>query len=256
MRSVNSPSSLHGHTLAPKKKPLALLAWSSGKDSAFALTLVQQRGDVEVIGLLTTINAAFERVAMHGVRQELLELQANAIGLPIWKVPIPYPCPNEAYEAAMKQVICQALEVGITVIVFGDIFLEDVRAYRERQLEGTGITPLFPLWGRDTASLAREMIASGVKATITCIDPKRLGSQFAGRNFDAALLEELPPSVDPCGENGEFHTFAWDAPPFRHPVPFQIGETVERDGFLFTDLIPVQNPKNCSANGLWRRRKG
>ncbi len=220
-------------------KPKALLAWSSGKDSAYSLAAVRQQNEVEVVGLLTTINATFERVAMHAVRERLVELQAEAVGLPLWKVPIPYPCSNEAYEAAMGDAMRRAVDEGASVMVFGDLFLEDIRAYREKQLQGTGLTPIFPLWRRDTTELAREMIASGMKAIITCVDPKQLDPRFAGRNFDAALLAELPLSVDPCGEKGEFHTFAWDGPAFRHPVPITVGETVERDGFVFTDLLPA-----------------
>jgi len=220
-------------------KPKALLAWSSGKDSAYSLAVVRQQNEVEVVGLLTTINAAFERVAMHAVRERLVELQSEAVGLPLWKVPIPYPCPNAAYEAAMSDAVRRAVDEGIGVMVFGDLFLEDIRAYRERQLQGTGLTPLFPLWRRDTTELAREMMASGVKATLTCVDPKQLAPRFAGRNFDESFLAELPPSVDPCGEKGEFHTFAWDGPAFRHPVSITVGDTVERDGFVFTDLLPA-----------------
>jgi len=200
---------------------------------------VRQQNEVEVVGLLTTINAAFERVAMHAVRERLVELQSEAVGLPLWKVPIPYPCPNAAYEAAMSDAVRRAVDEGIGVMVFGDLFLEDIRAYRERQLQGTGLTPLFPLWRRDTTELAREMMASGVKATLTCVDPKQLAPRFAGRNFDESFLAELPPSVDPCGEKGEFHTFAWDGPAFRHPVSITVGDTVERDGFVFTDLLPA-----------------
>jgi uncharacterized protein (TIGR00290 family) len=220
-------------------KPKALLAWSSGKDSAYALAVVRQQNEVDVVGLLTTINTQFERVAMHAVRERLVELQSEAVGLPLWKVPIPYPCPNAAYEAAMSDAVRRAVDEGIGVMVFGDLFLEDIRAYRERQLQGTGLTPLFPLWRRDTTELAREMMASGVKATLTCVDPKQLDPRFAGRNFDESFLAELPPSVDPCGEKGEFHTFAWDGPAFRHPVSITVGDTVERDGFVFTDLLPA-----------------
>lgn len=176
---------------------------------------------------------------MHAVRERLVELQSEAVGLPLWKVPIPYPCPNAAYEAAMSDAVRRAVDEGIGVMVFGDLFLEDIRAYRERQLQGTGLTPLFPLWRRDTTELAREMMASGVKATLTCVDPKQLDPRFAGRNFDESFLAELPPSVDPCGEKGEFHTFAWDGPAFRHPVSITVGDTVERDGFVFTDLLPA-----------------
>jgi uncharacterized protein (TIGR00290 family) len=215
------------------------LSWSSGKDSAFALHVVRQQNAVEVVDLLTTVNAAFARVAMHAVREELVDRQAAAVGLALWKVPLPWPCPNDAYEVAMRDVVQRAVNDGISVMVFGDLFLQDIRAYRERQLQGTGLTPLFPLWQHDTAALAREMLATGQRATLTCIDPKQLDATFCGRHFDAALLAALPTSVDPCGERGEFHTFAWDGPAFRHPVPITVGETLEREGFVFTDLLPA-----------------
>lgn len=220
-------------------KPRALLSWSSGKDSAFALHVAQQQNAVEIVGLLTTINAAFSRVAMHAVREELVDRQAAAVGLPLWKVPLPWPCPNDAYEVAMRHVVQRAVNDGISVMVFGDLFLQDIRTYRERQLLGTGLIPLFPLWERDTAALAREMLATGQRAMLTCVDPEQLDATFCGRHFDAALLAALPTSVDPCGERGEFHTFVWDGPAFRHPVPIALGETVERDGFVFTDLHPA-----------------
>lgn len=219
-------------------KPRALLSWSSGKDAAWSLHILRQQGDVEVVGLLTTINRTFERVAMHAVRESLLEAQAEAAGLPLWKVDIPYPCSNEAYEAAMGEACAKAVAEGIKAIAFGDLFLEDIRAYRIEKLKGTGLRPLFPLWGRPTAELAREMIAGGLKATLTCVNPKELDASFAGRDFTAALLADLPPSVDPCGERGEFHTFAWDGPMFQRPVAITRGEVVERDGFAFADLLP------------------
>ncbi|HXC16657.1 MAG TPA: hypothetical protein VNV60_04375 [Holophagaceae bacterium] len=219
-------------------KPRALLSWSSGKDAAWTLRVLRQQGEVEVVGLLTTINRTFERVAMHAVRESLLEAQAAATGLPLWKVGIPFPCPNEAYETAMSAACAKAAAEGIEIMAFGDLFLEDVRDYRIRKLAGTGLRPVFPLWGRGTATLAREMIAGGLRATLTCVDPKALDARFAGRDFDTALLADLPPSVDPCGERGEFHSFAWDGPMFSHPVPIQRGEVVERDGFVFADLLP------------------
>jgi len=219
-------------------KPRALLSWSSGKDAAWSLHILRQQGDVEVVGLLTTINRTFERVAMHAVRESLLEAQAAAAGLPLWKVDIPFPCPNEAYEAAMGAACAKAVAEGIEVMAFGDLFLEDVRAYRIEKLVGTGLRPLFPLWGRDTAALAREMTAGGLRAALTCVDPKALDVSFAGRAFNAALLADLPPSVDPCGERGEFHSFVWDGPMFSRPIPIQRGEVVERDGFVFADLLP------------------
>jgi len=218
-------------------RPETLLSWSSGKDSAWSLNVLRQRGEVEVVGLLTTVNSAYERVAMHAVRVALLEAQAKATGLPLWKVPIPSPCSNAEYEEVMGKVIREALAQGITAMAFGDLFLEDIRRYRETQLAGTGLTPLFPIWGVPTDALAREMLAAGLRARLTCVDPKQMPKAFAGREFDEALLAELPPSVDPCGERGEFHTFAYDGPMFRHPVPVRSGEIVERDGFVFADLI-------------------
>jgi len=220
-------------------RPKALLSWSSGKDAAWALHVLRQQGEVEVVGLLTTTNEAFERVAMHGVREALLAAQAEAAGLPLWKVPLPWPCSNEAYEACMAKVCGDAAAQGIESMAFGDLFLEDVRDYRIQKLAGTGLKPLFPIWNPDTASLAREMVAAGLKATLACVDPRVLAAPFAGREFDAALLADLPSTVDPCGERGEFHTFAWDGPMFRHPIAFHRGAVVERDGFVFADLVPA-----------------
>jgi uncharacterized protein (TIGR00290 family) len=216
----------------------ALLSWSSGKDSAHALHVLRRRPDVEVVGLLTTVNAAADRVAMHAVRRELLEAQAHAAGLPLLVVPIPSPCPNEAYEAAMAGALAEARSRGVQAVAFGDLFLEDVRRYREQKMRGTGLEPLFPLWGEPTDSLARAMIGSGLRAYLTCVDPGALDASFAGRAFDSALLAALPPGVDPCGERGEFHTFAWDGPAFRRPVRVRGGEVVTRDGFVFADLLP------------------
>ena len=215
----------------------ALLAWSSGKDSAWSLHVLRQRDDVEVVGLLTTISDAHDRVAMHAVRRALLEAQARAAGLPLWPVRIPSPCSNEQYERAMGEVVASARAAGLRAIAFGDLFLEDVRRYRERQMAPTGLDLLFPLWGRPTEALAREMLAGGLRARITCVDPRVLPAAFAGRAFDEALLGDLPPGVDPCGENGEFHTFAWDGPMFTAPVRVRGGEVVERDGFVFADLL-------------------
>jgi uncharacterized protein (TIGR00290 family) len=215
----------------------ALLAWSSGKDSAWALHVLRQTGDVEVVGLLTTVNEAHDRVAMHAVRRSLLDAQAEATGLPLAIVPIPHPCPNEAYERAMSKAMDEARRRGIGAVAFGDLFLADVRRYREERLSGTGIGPLFPLWERPTRELAEEMIAAGLRATLTCVDPRALPSVFAGRSFDRDLLAALPASVDPCGENGEFHTFAWDGPMFRHAIPVRSGDVVEREGFVFADLL-------------------
>lgn len=220
-------------------KPKILLSWSSGKDSAWTLHVLRQSKRWGIAGLVATVNAAFGRVSMHGVREQLLEQQAQAVGLPLWKVPIPYPCPNEAYETAMRELITRAKEAGVTHFAFGDLFLQDVRDYRERQLAGTGITPVFPLWGIDTAKLAHEMIASGLRATVTCVDPQQVPASLIGREFDEMLLKDLPPSADPCGENGEYHTFCHAGPMFAHSIPVQTGEVVERDGFVYVDILPV-----------------
>jgi uncharacterized protein (TIGR00290 family) len=219
-------------------KPKALLAWSSGKDSAWSLHVLRAENEVEVVGLLTTINEAFDRVAMHAVRTELLRVQAAAADLPLWPVPIPWPCSNAEYEAAMQAAMLRAHREGIPHVAFGDLFLEDVRRYREERLASTGVTPLFPLWGTPTGPLARRMVTAGLRARLTCVDPRSLDARFAGRDFDAALLDELPATVDPCGERGEFHTFAYDGPMFRHPVAIRTGEVVTRDGFVFADLLP------------------
>jgi uncharacterized protein (TIGR00290 family) len=217
----------------------ALVAWSSGKDSAYALHLARQDGAYEVVGLLTTVTDAYERVAMHGVREALLDAQAASVGLPLVKVRIPSPCPNEVYERAMGEAMAAALDDGIDHVVFGDLFLADIRAYREAQLARVGMTTIFPLWLRDTAALAREMIGAGMTAVLTCVDPKQLDRGFAGRTFDAALLDALPASVDPCGENGEFHTLVTAGPMFARPIPTRSGAVVERDGFVFADVLPA-----------------
>jgi uncharacterized protein (TIGR00290 family) len=218
--------------------PRAWLAWSSGKDSAWALHTAQLEGCVDVVGLLTTVTEPYDRVSMHGVRVELLEAQAASAGLPLVKVPIPAPCPNEVYERAMAKALGQAREAGITRILFGDLFLEDIRAYRERQLNGTGIRPMFPLWGRPTADLAEQMISGGLVAHVTCLDPRKMPRELVGRRFDRSLLAELPDGVDPCAENGEFHTCVTAGPMFRRPIAATVGKVVERDGFLFADLCP------------------
>ena len=215
----------------------AILCWSSGKDSAWTLHVLRQRQEVEVVGLLTTINEVHNRVAMHAVRVTLLQAQAEAVGLPLWTVPIPSPCSNQQYEMTMRTAIGRALGDGVTVMAFGDLFLEEVRRYRETQLAGTGLTPFFPIWGLSTTFLAREMVSVGLRARITCVDPKQISASFVGREFDDALLADLPASADPCGERGEFHTFAYSGPMFRHPVPIQTGEIVTRDGFVFADLL-------------------
>jgi uncharacterized protein (TIGR00290 family) len=222
------------------------VSWSSGKDSAWSLHILRQDPSVQVVALVTTLNEHFDRVAMHAVRRELLEMQAESVGVPLWTVPLPWPCSNEQYEARMRDLCARAVSEGIEAIAFGDLFLEDIRAYRERQLQGTGLQPLFPVWKIPTSSLASEMIASGLRAKITSVDPKALPHPFAGRDFDAQFLKDLPPTVDPCGENGEFHSFVYDGPGFARPVPISTGEVVERDGFIFADLIPSCVDANVS----------
>jgi uncharacterized protein (TIGR00290 family) len=213
-----------------------LLSWSSGKDAAYALHRLRQDPRLEVVGLLTTVNAAADRVAMHAVRRSLLERQAAAVGVPLLVAPLPSPCSNEAYETAMVTALETARGLGVEAVAFGDLFLEDVRRYREERMQATGMATLFPLWGEPTDRLALEMIEAGTRAVLTCVDPRQLDASFAGRAFDRQLLADFPEGVDPCGERGEFHTFAWDGPAFREPVPVQLGETVTRDGFVFADL--------------------
>jgi uncharacterized protein (TIGR00290 family) len=216
-----------------------LLAWSSGKDSAWALHILRQSGEYEIAGLLTTFNEAFDRVAMHAVRRELVEAQAAAVGVPLWPVDIPWPCSNAQYESKMALACQRAIAEDVEAIAFGDLFLEDIRAYRERQLAPTGLTPLFPLWKMPTGKLVREMIAAGQRAVITCVDPRKLGREFAGREIDLALIEALPEGVDPCAENGEFHSFAFAGPQFAQPLEMSVGEVVDRDGFVFADVMPA-----------------
>jgi uncharacterized protein (TIGR00290 family) len=215
-----------------------LLSWSSGKDSAWALHVLRQEPYTEVVGLLTTVNTTHGRVAMHSTRLAILEAQARAVGLPLHPIPLPWPCSNDAYERAMARAIDEGVAGGATHVAFGDLFLEDVRAYRIRQLEGTGLEPLFPIWRQPTGPLARHMIDAGVEAVLTCVDPKKLPAPLAGRRFDHRLLDELPEGVDPCGENGEFHTCVLAGPMFGRPLRASVGEVVERDGFCFADLIP------------------
>jgi len=211
----------------------ALISWSSGKDSAWTLHMLRQSRGYEIAGLLTTMNAAFDHVAMHGTRRELVEAQAEAAELPLITVPLPWPCSNEQYEAAMRDACAQAVSDGVEVMAFGDLFLEDVRKYREDKLAESGLEPVFPLWGLPTRALVGEMLAAGVKARIVCVDPKKLPREFAGRDLDEALLNAMPGDVDPCAENGEFHTVAYAGPMFRRPIPVESGEVVERDGFVF-----------------------
>ena len=218
-----------------------LLAWSSGKDSAWTLHALR-RQNIEVSALLTTINSSAARVAMHGVRRELLELQAAAVGIPVWQIPLPWPCTNDDYEARMAEACGRAVAEGFGAIAFGDLYLQDVRDYRERQLAGSGLAPVFPLWEIPTAILARDMIDAGLRARLSCIDSRQLDPAFAGREFDRALLADLPPTADPCGENGEFHSFVYAGPMFREPIPIESGEVRNVDGFIYTDLLcPVSS---------------
>ncbi len=213
-----------------------LVSWSSGKDSAWMLHVLKRIPSIEVGGLLTTMNEQFDRVAMHAVRRTLLEAQADAAGVPLRTVPLPWPCTNEAYEARMRAAVSEAVADGFTHVAFGDLFLEDVRRYREERLAGTGLAPLFPIWGIPTGELAAQMVDNGLRSVLTCVNPKHLDRSFAGRQFDRALLNDLPAGVDKCGERGEFHSFAWDGPMFAHPVSIEVGEVVDRDGFVFADL--------------------
>ena len=217
-----------------KKK--TLLSWSSGKDSAWALYRLQRDPEIDVVGLFCTVNQKFDRVAMHGVRRELLELQAERLDLPLYVIDIPYPCSNEEYEARMTMFIGQAKADNIECCAFGDLYLEDVRQYRENNLKGTGITPLFPLWGIPTETLSKDMIQNGLRAIVTCIDPGSMPEHFAGREYNKSFLEDIPREVDPCGENGEFHSFAFDGPMFSESIKVSAGEVVRRDGFVFSEL--------------------
>jgi len=226
-----------------------LLSWSSGKDSAWALHILRTQSDHEVAGLVTTVNETHQRVAMHAVRMELLQQQANASGLELHILNIPDPCSNEQYESVMRDFIRKARHMGIEYMAFGDLFLEDVRKYREDKLSDSGITPIFPLWQIPTDKLVNDMLANGVRAYLTCIDPRCLPSGYAGRELDSALLDELPAGTDPCGENGEFHTFVFDGPMFNHALDISVGEIVERDGFVFADLEPDRTRQNSYDSG-------
>jgi uncharacterized protein (TIGR00290 family) len=219
--------------------PKAMIAWSSGKDSAWALHEVRRSGKFDIVGALTTVTDTFGRVSIHGVREELLMAQLDAAGLPVGIVRIPYPCPNEIYEQKMAAALADAKASGITHVIFGDLYLEDVRAYRETTLKETGMMPVFPLWQRPTAALAREMIDAGVEAHLATVDLKKLSASFAGRRFDIGLLESLPAGVDSCGENGEFHSFVSAGPMLARKIPVSIGSRVERDGFAYADLLPA-----------------
>jgi uncharacterized protein (TIGR00290 family) len=218
-------------------RPKALISWSSGKDSAFALHEVRCAGEFDVVGALTTVTETFGRVSIHGVRQEILLAQLNAAGLPPRIVPIPYPCPNAIYEARIGEAVAVAAREGVTYIIFGDLYLADIRAYREQKLRGTGVTPVFPLWERPTLPLALAMIASGMQAYLSTVDLKKLPAAFAGRRFDLRLLADLPEGVDPCGENGEFHTCVVAGPMFAQGLAVTAGERVERDGYAYCDLL-------------------
>jgi uncharacterized protein (TIGR00290 family) len=218
-------------------KKRVVVSWSSGKDSAWKLHRLRQRDDIEVVGLMSTLNQAFDRVAMHSTRAAVLDAQAAAAGLPLRKISLTWPCSNEQYEAIMRECVVGLIAEGVQAVAFGDLFLEDIRAYRERNLAGSGLEPLFPLWLGPTPQLAQQMIAGGLKAKLVCVDPKKLDRTFAGREFDAQLLRDLPPDVDPCGENGEFHTCVYAGPMFSRELPISTGEVVERDGFVYCDAI-------------------
>jgi uncharacterized protein (TIGR00290 family) len=222
-----------------RMKPKAWLSWSSGKDSAWALHVLRRQDEYEITGLLTTINSEFDRVAMHSTRRALVEAQARAVGLPLVAVPLPWPCSNADYERIISGVCAQAIAQGVSAVAFGDLFLEDIRAYRERQLQGSGLQPLFPLWKLPTRPLAQEMIEGGLRAKLVCVDPAKLAPEFAGRDFDRQLLADLPPEIDPCGENGEFHSFVSAGPMFDREIAVVSGERVQRDGFWFCDVLPA-----------------
>ena len=211
------------------------MSWSSGKDSAYALHLLLKDPSINLLGLFTTVNQKFERVAMHAVRLRLLKEQAKQIGLPIYIIEIPFPCSNADYERIMSEFITKIQNDNIEAVAFGDLYLEDIRDYRIAQMQDTGIEPIFPCWGIDTTELSKMIIDIGIRAKIACIDPKQLANEFAGHDYNQTLLDTLPEQVDPCGENGEFHTFVYDSPSFTHPINIKQGETVERDGFVFTD---------------------
>lgn len=214
-----------------------LLSWSSGKDSAWSLYVLRQQNECDIVGLLTTFNRVADRVAMHGVRRNLVEAQANAAGVPLWGVDLPWPCSNADYECIMRETCKAAVQAGVEYVAFGDLFLADIREYRENQLKDSGLQPIFPVWGLPTRELADSMINSGLRAKLACVDCNCLSAEFAGREFDEKLLSDLPPATDPCGEYGEFHSFVYAGPMFRHDVPIEVGEIVSRDRFVFADLI-------------------
>lgn len=216
-----------------------MLSWSSGKDSAWTLHVMRQDPEILVDGLFCTINEKFDRVAMHAVRVALLQKQADSVGLPVQLIPIPYPCSNADYAKIMNEFVGRERARGVECFAFGDLFLTDIREYREKSLSGSGVAPIFPIWGMDTRVLSTTMLESGLRAQITCVDPSQLAPEFSGREYDASFLSDVPPGVDPCGENGEFHSFAFDGPMFGHEINIQVGETTNRDNFVFTDLLPV-----------------
>ena len=225
----------------PSNKRRVVLSWSSGKDSAWALHILNQQADIEVVGLLTTFNESADRVAMHAVRRSLVERQAESVGLPLIPVWLPWPCPNEIYEDAMRSALHKVrTELDVATIAFGDLFLEDIRAYREEKMAAWGGNALFPIWNSPTNQLALQMIDAGLKAYLTCVDPRHCPAEVAGRLYDRKLLGDLPDSVDPCGENGEFHSFVFDGPMFDTAIDVTVGETVERDGFVFSDVVPIE----------------
>jgi uncharacterized protein (TIGR00290 family) len=218
------------------ERPRCVLNWSSGKDSAWALHLLREAGDVDVVGLLTTVNEEFDRVTMHAVRRELLLGQAHAVGLPLTIVALPSSCTHEDYELRMGEVVQRLKSEGVEAMAFGDLYLQDVREYRERQLSKVGLRALFPLWKQPSDEVASRMLDAGMRAVVTCVDPRALDHTFVGREWNTELLRDLPESVDPCGENGEFHTFVYDGPVFSHPLSVERGEVLERDGFVFRDV--------------------
>jgi uncharacterized protein (TIGR00290 family) len=227
-----------------------LVSWSSGKDSAWTLHVLRRQAGYEIAGLLTTFNEAADRVAMHAVRRELVEQQAALAGLPLWDVGLPWPCSNEQYEKLMAETCAKALGEGIEGIAFGDLFLEDVRAYREKQLKHTGLEPIFPLWERPTRELANEMIAAGMQAKLTCVDTQQLDARFLGCEFDKKFLADLPAGADPCGENGEFHSFVYAGPMLNQEIPVLLGETVVRDQFVFADLTRASSSRSRLSRRL------
>lgn len=230
------------------EKKKAVVSWSTGKDSAYAYYVAEQSGEYDIVGLLTTVTGAFQRVSMHGTREVILDAQAASLGKPVHKVQIPWPCTDEIYEATMAEAVEQLKVEGVTHVIFGDLYLEDIRTYREEQMSGTGLTCVFPLWGMDTTRLSEEMLASGLNAILVCIDPKALNNSFAGRVYDQKLVADLPEGADPCGENGEFHTAVVAGPMFDAPIAYSVGEVVERSGFVYADVLPGGATSEAKVN--------